>query len=134
VSRKIKIDSELVTSEAWLKLGKTAMIVYLIFLTKKTHHLNGERVTFTYLEAKRDYGISPGRFVRAIDELIQAGFIAIISSSGGMKKERTYYRLSDGWHEPDFKPVERLKRSPTDPCYKPKNWIGVTNTDDSFDN
>ena len=59
---------------------------------------NGE-IQFTYAEARRRYGLSEGRFRRAIDELIRCGFIDIAQTSSGLHRVPTLYAISDRWRD-----------------------------------
>ena len=95
--------------------GGVAIRVYLIFLTfrrieiigKKGHErkniLNKDELNFTYKTAEEIYGISRGRFTRAIDLLVGYGFINIVSTGSGMKKVKSVYGLCERWKGYDQK-------------------------------
>ncbi|UCG47129.1 MAG: hypothetical protein JSU94_16730 [Phycisphaerales bacterium] len=122
------VSRSMITSEAFLSL-KTAAAhkVLMIFLNKcqwkpveakpkrkAGYYLanNGE-IQFTYIEAREKWGISDGRFLRAIDELVQKGFIDIAKSGLGLHKDVTLYAISDRWEKygaDDFVHIERPKR------------------------
>lgn len=127
-SHVIVLEQELVKSRAWLSLNGTAKSVYLLFLMQTgTSSPNGERLSFTYIDAEKEYEITDKRFVRAIDALINRGFIVIVSSGHGTQRARSFYRLSKEWRafgEPDFKPLPRHKRSLAEPGFKPGNKNG----------
>ena len=111
-NKVIVLDQRLIKSTAWLNLRGNAQSVYLLFRTKcqLTKHRgrpgkrsdewvisnNGE-ITFSYKEAKKKYGITASRFVRAIDELIAKGFIDIVKSGLGIHRLTTLYAISLRW-------------------------------------
>ncbi len=55
---------------------------------------NGE-IRFTYLEAQEKWGIAPGKFRRAIDELVRVGLIEITDTGFGLHKDATLYAISE---------------------------------------
>lgn len=91
------------------KNGGVCIRVYLIFLTfrriekvgKKGHErisiLNKKELNFTYKTAVEKYGISTNQFTRAIDLLIEYGFLDIVQSGSGMRKIKSQYGLSERW-------------------------------------
>ncbi len=128
-SDKMFISRSVMTSKAFLSLSPpTACQVYLIFLTKcrwepaqggkgrknKVYiHTNNGEIQFTYKEAKEKFGISSGRFTRAIDELVQVGLIDIAHTGFGLHKDVTLYAISDRWRyygTDEFIPASRAKR------------------------
>ncbi len=69
-------------------------------------------IIFTYKEAEKKYGISDSRFGKAIDELIEKGFIDIADTGMGVHKVTTLYSISDRWKlygTKDFVKKERAK-------------------------
>ena len=110
-------------------LSKTALQVYLLFRTKcviDTHGarrckrsleriiVNNGEIEFTYEEAKQKYGITASRFVRAIDELVEKGFLDIAETGMGVHKVKTLYAISDRWRDygtPSFRQVKRPERN-----------------------
>jgi len=109
----IVLDQRLVKSRAWLSLTGAAPQVYLLFRTKcqiskrfgkpGRHErviVNSGRIEFTYLEAEHKYGIKPSRFRRAIDELIEKGFIDVTATGMGVHKVKSCYGIADRW--PDY--------------------------------
>ena len=101
----IVLDKSLVKSKAWLTMQGAAWPVYLIFRCKcqwgevgKAGHerkviLNNGKITFTYREAQRDYGITRRRFTLAIDTLIKHGFVDITRIGNPLTREATWYSL-----------------------------------------
>ena len=59
---------------------------------------NGE-IFFTYDEAKNNFGIPRSTFRRAIDQLVDLGFIDITHHGGGMMKDASKYAISERWKE-----------------------------------
>ena len=57
---------------------------------------NGE-IIFTYSEANEKFKISRSTFQRAIDHLVNLGFIEITYHGGGMLKDYSKYGISEGW-------------------------------------
>jgi hypothetical protein len=109
------VSRSVITSTAFLALKTAAACqVYLIFLNKcvpkklqtrpgrreKEYMItnNGE-IQFTYTEAETKYGISEGRFKRAIDDLIRVGLIDITKTGLGLKKDVSLYAISDRWEK-----------------------------------
>jgi hypothetical protein len=98
--------------------------VFLIFRTKCqiSHRLRksgrkGERVilnngqiVFTYAEAKKKYGMTAPQFRRAIDQLIDRGFIIITGTGMGVHKVTTTYAISDRWQDWGTARFEEAKR------------------------
>lgn len=125
--RVIVLDKTMVKSRAWLSLSRTAVHIYLLLrckcqIAKKSRWsakrsddfmgrlLNNGELVFTYAEAKRLYGITAGRFSRAIDELVERGFIEITATGMGVHKVESWYAISDRWRDygtPSFKTVKR---------------------------
>ena len=56
---------------------------------------NGE-IVFTYNEAEK-LGFTRPKFKRALDQLIEYGFIDIEYHGGGMMKDFSKYAISDRW-------------------------------------
>lgn len=108
----IVLEQRLVKSRAWLSLSGAATQVYLIFRTKcqiskgygkPGRHdrviVNNGTIEFTYLEAEKKYGISKHRFMRALDQLIDRGFIDVKATGMGVHKVKTWYAIGDRWRD-----------------------------------
>jgi hypothetical protein len=123
----IVLEQMMVKSRAWLSLSGTAVQVYLLFRCKCQvakrcrppgkrsegllgRILNNGELVFTYHEAKRLYGITAGRFRRAIDELIEKGFLDIAETGMGLYKMATHYAISDRWRWWGTERFETAKR------------------------
>ena len=106
---KIVIDADLVTSKVFLKLKGVAPKVFLLFLRRRKMTKVGKKgkekwvisnngeIVFPYAEAKEKFGITPPRFQRALDQLVEHGFIDIVHSGGGMVKDISKYSISERW-------------------------------------
>lgn len=128
-AEKMFVSRAVVKSKAFFSLKNAASTqVYMIFLSKcqwlpvqgararrkrqYTHANNGE-IQFSYKEAKEKFGISTGRFTRAIDELVRVGLIDIAKSGFGLHKDVTLYAVSERWKQygtSEFQHAERPKR------------------------
>lgn len=110
--RVIVLDQQLVKSGAWLRLTGAAPQVYLVFRCKcqiKTLKgkpgkgrrviANNGQIVFTYSEAEKQYGLTKPRFMRAIDQLVEYGFIDIAATGCGHRKMTTMYSISDRWRQ-----------------------------------
>jgi hypothetical protein len=109
MARNIVIDASLVLSRAFLNLTGAAPHVYLLFLRRRrlvklgrtgkekwVIENNGE-IVFPYAEAENNFGITRPRFQRAIDQLVEHGFIDIVHPGGGMMKDISKYAISTRW-------------------------------------
>ena len=106
---KIVIDADLVTSKVFLKLKGVAPKVFLLFLRRRKMTKVGKKgkekwvisnngeIVFPYAEAKEKFGITPPRFQRALDQLVEHGFIDIVHSGGGMLRDISKYSISSRW-------------------------------------
>ena len=123
-NKGVFVGQDVLKSEAWLSLSGIAPQVYMLFLTKRrmekeqrkknkekwTCTNNGELI-FTYRDAEAKYRITPTRFRRAIDMLIDRGFIEIAKPGNGVAKVATEYGLSERWRkygEADFQRNPRV--------------------------
>ena len=135
----IVIEKEILNHPAWFSLGGRAPHVYLIFLQrrrmekigKRGHQrmtcTNSQEIIFTYAEAKKKFGLTKRQFTRAIDTLVEVGFIDIVKQGGSLFKEETIYGLSDRWRkwgQPDFEKKSRSVRDITIGYCKPKKECG----------
>lgn len=72
--------------------------------------LNNGELVFTYIEAKQKYGMTAGRFARAIDELVEKGFLDIAETGMGLYGMPTHYGISDRWRYWGTEKFEPAKR------------------------
>ena len=99
-------DTSLRESPAFRSLNATALFVLMDFYSKKhmkktrgKHVLtnNGELV-YTYKEAL-EKGISKATFMRALDSLIDRGFIDVRATGAGRYRSESRYALSNRWRD-----------------------------------
>jgi hypothetical protein len=126
---KMFISRRVIMSKALLSLKTAAACqVYLIFCSKcrmekvQTRPMSREKewritnngeIQFTYLEAEKKWGISVGKFTRAIDDLLRVGLIDITKTGFGLHKDVTLYAISYRWEKfgtDEFVVMERPKR------------------------
>ena len=125
-SNVIVIDRDLVSPKALLSLKRTAIKVYLIFLTKrqmgrvkrpkgpKYEIANNGEIVFTYLEAEQKYGFSKKQFSKALDDLVEKGFLDIEHLGGACQRDKSMYAISERWRKygtDEFEKRERPKES-----------------------
>lgn len=129
----IVVERCLLKSQAFRELSGTAKTVYFDFRMKckmaklkgkpgrtKNVILNNGELEYCYATAERN-GITRPRFVRALDQLIEHGFIDIAKlGSGGHKGDKNKYAISERWRSwgtPEFEE----KRRPRDKR-KARGW------------
>ncbi len=132
--RVIVLDQQLVKSAAWLRLTGAATQVYLVFRCKcqietikgkpgkgrRVIIVNNGQIVFTYDEAEKQHGLTRPRFMRAIDELVEYGFIDIAATGAGHRKMTSLYSISERWRKygtDDFVKAKR-KRSNANPGFQ----------------
>jgi DNA-binding PadR family transcriptional regulator len=123
----IVLEQLMAQSPVWLSLSGTAIKVYHLFrckcrVAKRSRRpakrseglmeriLNNGEIEFTYKEAEQQYGITRGRFVRAIDELIEKGFLDITEPGGGVHKLKTLYAISERWRDYGTSAFQKARR------------------------
>lgn len=107
-------------SPAWRKL--TAIQIFILnefYYRRKLAQIgrrgewvienNGE-IIFSYDEAEKKFKISRSTFCRAIDRLVELGFIDIAHHGGGMLKDCSKYAISDRWEENNMEKFKKEKR------------------------
>jgi len=135
-SDRLYVEKDLLTSRAWLDLGGISPQVYFLFRLRcqvqkpkglRTWTItNNGRITFTYREARKKFGLTAPRFRRAIDDLIDHGFLSVKASGMGVHKVETYYEICDrwkSWGEPTFVKAERPKPSISNPGFRRGNKL-----------
>ena len=133
-SKNIWIDREMILSSAFHKLNGRAMKVLLLFLYRrqwsrpsrkgKWYTTNNGEIVFPYKEAKKRFKIPKSSFARAIDSLIEYGFIDIAHLGGGLIGDCTKYSISNRWRNYDTDRFVQKKR-PKDKRgfgFTAKNW------------
>jgi len=127
------IEREMIESKAFIALQGFAPQLLILFLAKRDIRnlgktgkqkrvcVNCDSLHFTYIEAKKKYGVSKPRFTRAIEDLLRKGFITIIHQGGGYKQDKTVYGLSDSWciwipgTAMEVRPKSKIKRGYCEP-------------------
>jgi len=96
---------EILNSRAYADLPASATKALPVFLGKvklpwNDPERNLREFNFTYPEAKR-YGLAGGTFARAIDDLINFGFIVMAEHGGlrGYRRSATKFKLSNEWRK-----------------------------------
>ena len=124
----------MILSPAFRKLNGRAMEVLLLFFYRRQWSLpsrkgkwyttnNGE-IVFPYKEAKKRFKIPKSSFARAIDKLMEHGFIDIAHLGGGLIGDCTKYSISNRWRNYDTDRFVQKKR-PKDTRgfgFTAKNW------------
>ena len=126
----VSIDSNLFRSDAWISLkGKWTSKVLMEFYcrrqmqkvnkkSKRWEIINNGEIVFPYRDAQKRFknengnSISTSTFARALDELVEKGFIDIKYSGGGMEGDISKYSISDRWKKygtPEFVKKSRTK-------------------------
>ncbi|MFC1551206.1 hypothetical protein ACFL6P_01450 [Candidatus Latescibacterota bacterium] len=126
----VNLSNRLLNSDAFWTLSTNAIRVLLIFYMKRRFYkksyakskriptnfvINNGEITFSYNEAEA-YGIKSDTFRRAIDKLLEVGFIDI--NILGTQRRMTKYSISNRWEKyntSEFQIKERRKRK----NYKP---------------
>ena len=133
-SKNIWIEREMILSPAFRKLNGRAMEVLLLFFYRrqwkqagregKWYTTNNGEIVFPYKEAKKRFKIPKSSFARAIDKLMEHGFIEIAHLGGGLIGDCTRYSISERWRKYGTDSFVRKKR-PKDTRgfgFTAKNW------------
>lgn len=103
------ITREIYESPAYNALGGFAPQLLIHILGKRqfeTHGRKGkqkrvcvncDKLNITYMEFKNGYGISQPRMTRAIDQLLEKGFITIVYPGGTFRQDKAVFALPDNW-------------------------------------
>jgi hypothetical protein len=109
----IILDREAIFSHAWRDLNTAnALRVYVDFLSRRRYQkpkgrskakrkwmfVNNGEIIYTYAEAE-ELGMSNSAFKRAIDSLIDHGFLDIQETGMGIFKYTTRYWISERWKQ-----------------------------------
>jgi hypothetical protein len=127
-------EREMILSPGFHKLKATAIRVLLLFLCRrqwekagrkgKWHQTNNGEILFPYYEAQKKFNISKSSFARAIDQLVEFGFIDISHLGGGMVRDCSKYAISNRWRNYGTKDFIKKSR-PKDKRklgFTPENW------------
>ena len=137
-SKNIWIEREMILSSAFHKLNGRAIEVLLLFLYRrqwsqpsqkgKWYTTNNGEIVFPYKEAKKRFKIPKSSFARAIDKLMEHGFIDIAHLGGGLIGDCTRYSISGRWRKYGTDSFVQQKR-PKDTRgfgFTAKNWEDKT--------
>ncbi len=103
------IEREMFESKAFLSLKGFAPQLLILILAKRqfvTHGRRGrqkkictncDKLNITYTEFKNKYGITQPRMTRAIDQLLEKGFLSIVYPGGTYRQDKAIYSLSTNW-------------------------------------
>lgn len=105
----LRLADNMMNSKAWLKLSCFAIALY-VTIKAKYNFTNENDLSFTYQEGYKL--MAKATFTKALDELIDYGFIYIVRQ-GTLNKECTIFGLSSEWRFYDtsaFEVKHRVKR------------------------
>ena len=118
------IDPAIPRSKAWQALTGTSIKVLFEFFLRRVvvkrkrrpqggppfDIVNNGEIVFTYLEADDRYGLSSKQFSKALDDLIEKGFLEVSHLGAAYRGDKSMYSISDRWKKyktPEFEEVER---------------------------
>ena len=102
------VEQELIKSPAYLELGGKAPQVLMLFLCRRRVEkgsrgryiiTNNGKIIFPYKEAFENYGIKKSTFAKALDKLVEHGFIDVCHSGGGINGDCNLFAISDRWRK-----------------------------------
>jgi hypothetical protein len=107
-ARSVYFERALLTSPAYFSLGGKAPQVLGLFLARrvmaksKTKYLawsitNNGKIEFTYIEAEDKWGLSRSVFHRAVNQLVERGFIDVTFRGSGICGSANQYAISERW-------------------------------------
>jgi hypothetical protein len=111
-AKHLRITNNMLESAAWKKLSCHAMVIYM-YMKSKYNFNNENDISLTYAEGQKL--MHKNTFTKAIDELIEYGFIKVIRQSW-TSRECNIYGFSSMWQKygtPEFKIDPRRKRDST---------------------
>jgi len=109
MSKVTFVEKEILRSKAFKELPGTAIQVLMWFYLKRKLKNMGSRgkekwiiinngeIVFSYADAEKKYGLTRARYSRALNALIEKGFIDIDHHGGGMMGDCTLYAISERW-------------------------------------
>lgn len=117
----ILLDKDMHRSPAFRSLTRSGLLVLLefrnlcIIKSKSADKVNvryienNGKLRLTFEEADA-LGFSRASFARAIQELMDSGFLSIAYQGSGLHRDPNLYNLDDRWRKwgtPDFQPIQR---------------------------
>jgi hypothetical protein len=100
------VEREMFESKAFLSLTGFAPQLLILILAKRQFVTHGRRgrqkrvctnLNITYTEFKNKYGITQPRMTRALDQLLEKGFLSIVYPGGTYRQDKAIYALSTSW-------------------------------------
>jgi hypothetical protein len=126
------VEQELIKSPAYIELGGKAPQVFMLFLCRRRvekesrgRHVitNNGKIIFPYKEALEKYGIKKSTFAKALDKLVENGFIDVSHSGGGMNGDCSLFAISDRWRKFGTKKfVSKVRKKRNSYGFTTKNW------------
>ena len=124
-SRGTFVERELFESRAFLSLTGFAPQLLILILGKRQFETQGRKgkekrickncnkLNVTYAEFKNKFGITQPRMTRAINQLLEKGFLSIVHPGGMYRKDKAIYSLSTNWviWQPGMTFESRVKES-----------------------
>ncbi len=99
-SRYLRITSDMMRSKAWGELDPFDVTVYVYLKEQYKSYRDGSdnsrEIELTYEGMSKI--MSPGRFKKSIDNLVEKGFIDLVEHNPH-RKRATVYGFSDRWHD-----------------------------------
>jgi hypothetical protein len=119
----VVFERELLQSSAYLSLtGKSTQVLSLFMGRRRLRQdtsrrkrwviTNNGEIEFTYEEAKVKWNLSRSVFKRAVDQLIDRGFIDVSFRGTGLRGSKNLYSISDRWRAWDTDRFEQAKPLP----------------------
>ncbi|PKM82558.1 MAG: hypothetical protein CVU89_03395 [Firmicutes bacterium HGW-Firmicutes-14] len=121
-AKHLRITNNMIESPAWQNLSCYAITVY-VHMKAKYNFSNQDDISMTYEEAKKL--MAKATFSKAIDELIETGFIQLIRQSW-TARQPNIYSFSEMWQQygtDNFKIQKRRKRDSEFNKPKPKTGM-----------
>ena len=106
---KIWIDRGMTESKAYLSLKGFAPQLLTLVLGKRQFEkqgrkgkekwvlVNGDSINITYTEFNRKYGTTQPKLTRAIDHLLEKGFLSRVYPGGMCRHDKASFALIDKW-------------------------------------
>ena len=129
----IVFPRELLKAEPFLKLTKAGLHMLIMFYCRRRMKwmrsskywkiINNGEIVLPYGEVQKKLGVSRKTISRAIDQLVEYGFIDITHAGGGMNGDCSKYHISDRWElygTEDF--IKKFREKDTRCKITPKNW------------
>ena len=103
------IEREMFESEAYLALtGFSPQLLTLILAKRQFENhgrkgkqrricINCDKLNITYTEFKNKHGITQPKMTRAIDQLLEKGFLSRIYPGGTYRQDKAVFALSSNW-------------------------------------